>query len=87
MYLDQQGDGSTINCLVNCLVNRTKTETECSYFVINIYSEAGRKWQLLLHFHFLRCLDEEQANLKHISGCQYPTGHAGVSFEDRNTYH
>ena len=33
---------------------------------------------------FLRCLDEEQA---HFSCCQCPTGHAGASFEDGNTYH
>ena len=30
------------------------------------------------------CLDEKQANLN--SACQYPPGHVGVSFEDRNTY-
>ena len=30
------------------------------------------------------CLDKKQANLN--SACQYPTGHVGVSFEDRNTY-
>ena len=32
LYVGQQGDGSTFNCLVN----RKRTETECS-FVLNIH--------------------------------------------------
>ena len=44
-------------------------------------SEAEKRLAIGL-LPFLGCLDEELANLQHISGCQYPTGHAGVNFED-----
>ena len=32
LYVGQQGDGSTFNCLVN----RARTETECFCFALNI---------------------------------------------------
>ena len=52
--------------------NRARTEAECSFFV-NIYiSETEKRLVVIGPLSFLRCLDEEQANLKHISGCQYP---------------
>ena len=64
MYVGQQGDGSTFNCLVNRA--RTEIGSFCSSSIFEM-------------------LGEEQANPKHNSGCQYLTGHVGVSFEDRNT--
>ena len=36
LYVGQQGDDSTL------IVNRARTETECSFFVLNIYSEAEK---------------------------------------------
>ena len=40
VYVGQQGDGSTFNCLIN----GARTETECSFFVnIYIYSEAEKR--------------------------------------------
>ena len=72
VYVGQQGDGSTFNCLVN----GARTETECSFFVnIYIYIVKLRNvWLIAIgSLPFLRCLDEEHTNLKQISGCQYPT--------------
>ena len=48
----------------------------------HIYREAEKRLVAIGLLQFLRCLDDEQANLKRISGCQHPIGHAGVSFED-----
>ena len=47
----------------------------------HIYSEAEKRLVTVGPLPFLRSLNEEHANLKHISGCQYSTGHAGISFE------
>ena len=33
LYVGQQGDDSTLTALI---VNRARTETECSFFVLNI---------------------------------------------------
>ena len=50
--------------------------------IIDTCSEAEKCLVAIGLLPFLGCLDKELANLQHISGCQYPTGHAGVNFED-----
>ena len=82
LYVGQQGDGSTFNCLVN----RAGTETEC---VLNIHIVKLRNACKLYWFSSIlkRCLDEEQTfNISAVIIWAY-TGHAGISFEDRNTCH
>ena len=53
LYVGQQGDDSTLTALI---VNRARTETECSFFVLNIYSEAEKYLVAVGPLTFLRGL-------------------------------
>ena len=68
-------------------MKRTRTETDSSNILLRIKHSVviivEKCFGISLH-PFLRCLDEEQAQYKPFSHCQY---HASVSFEDGNTYH
>ena len=73
-HVDQQEDSSK----KQHLVKRARTETDSYTVLLRIKPSIVEKcFGISLH-SFLRCLDEEQAQYKPFSHCQY---HAGVSFE------
>ena len=65
-------------------MKKARAETGPNIILLHIkHSIVEKCFSISLH-PFLRCLDEEQAQYKPFSHCQ---NHAGVSFEDGNTYH
>ena len=65
-------------------MKRARTETD-SFNILHRIKHSIVEKCFSISFHpFLKCVDEEQAQYKPFSHCQY---HAGASFEDGNTHH
>ena len=76
--------GQQMRCMVLPLTALSTEQSRNSMLLLcikHIYSEAEKRLVAVGPLPFLRSLNEEHANLEHISGCQYSTGHAGISFE------